>query len=189
MISPDIFHSIAHDFNCVASSLREHGVPLASWDGTGYPQITDETIAFNGLEHCGHQPNSDIIIPWPSPSACGVAESDDAQIGCWSAGVELTARTCDGSCAYETMRLDRVVQHARPDESNPNNVTSFCKTAFRSYDIAVTALLIIAKHYLGDDIQIATDGEDANWLDGKLVCAMTLGYGLEYKICDYVLTV
>jgi hypothetical protein len=40
----------------------------------------------------------------------------------------------------------------------------------------------VAKHYLGDDIRVNTDGEDAHWFDGKVLCQAELGYGMEYSI-------
>lgn len=58
----------------------------------------------------------------------------------------------------------------------------FCKTAFRPYDLAVISFLIIAKHYLKNNIEVSSDGEDCHWFDGKMLCQMILGYGLEYII-------
>jgi len=57
-----------------------------------------------------------------------------------------------------------------------------CKTAFRPYDLAVISFLIIAKHYLKNNIIVSSDGEDCHWFDGKMLCQMILGYGLEYTI-------
>jgi hypothetical protein len=57
----------------------------------------------------------------------------------------------------------------------------FCKTAFKPYDWAVTAFLIIAKHYLGDRILVHSDGTSANWHDARLICQIELGYGMEFK--------
>ncbi|QUL98544.1 MAG: hypothetical protein IMF26_00075 [Candidatus Fermentithermobacillus carboniphilus] len=60
----------------------------------------------------------------------------------------------------------------------------FCKTAFKPYGVTVTAFLLIAKHHLGKQIVVRTDGEDAHWFDAKVFCMAGLGYGLEYRIQD-----
>jgi len=48
--------------------------------------------------------------------------------------------------------------------------------------LAVISFLIIAKHYLKDKIKVSSDGEDQHWFDGKMLCQMILGFGLEYII-------
>jgi hypothetical protein len=42
----------------------------------------------------------------------------------------------------------------------------FCKTQFRPYDRLVCAVLIAAKHRLGDGIEISSDGDWSEWADG-----------------------
>lgn len=185
-IAPGVFRSISHDFSLVVSCLEKYGIPLAGWDGRGFPEITNEVIAFNGVERCGHEPHDQISIPWPSTSACGIKPANVSVAGTWNAGVLLSARTCNGCCTYETMRFDRVVEPSERTEDKHKRFAC-CKTGFRPYDVAVIALLIIAKHYLGDELDVTTDGEDANWLDGKLICAMALDYGLDYVVCEHKL--
>jgi hypothetical protein len=58
----------------------------------------------------------------------------------------------------------------------------FCKTAFRPYDMAVTACLVIAKHYLQDRIVVRSDGDDDQWQDAKWLCQIELGYGLDFHL-------
>jgi hypothetical protein len=45
----------------------------------------------------------------------------------------------------------------------------FCKTAQKSYDTVVTAILIHAKKVFGDDILITSDGAWRNWDSGRLL--------------------
>lgn len=46
------------------------------------------------------------------------------------------------------------------------NESDFCKTARKSYDVVVTACLIILKHYLKDNITIGSDGGASDWSPG-----------------------
>ncbi len=78
-------------------------------------------------------------MPWHSNAAVAVN-------GPWFAGAVLQARSCDGDCSHETFRLYRSDQH----------YFGFCKTACKPYDIAVTAALIIVKHYVRD-IHVSSD--------------------------------
>ena len=51
------------------------------------------------------------------------------------------------------------------------------KTAFRPYDIAVTAALLIAKRYLRQQLVIHSNGADAQWADAGDLCQQHPGYG------------
>lgn len=44
------------------------------------------------------------------------------------------------------------------------------------------SFLIIAKRHLKENIRVSSDGEDQHWFDGKMLCQIILGYGLEYQI-------
>ena len=102
----------------------------------------------------------------------------------WFAGAEISTRCCDGDCSYETFDFPQKIkigEFQKPDKGT-GKYFDCCKTAFRPYDVAVTAFLIIAKHYLKDTIQIESDGEEEQWFDAKLLCQMELGYGLEYNL-------
>lgn len=51
---------------------------------------------------------------------------------------------------------------------------SFCKTAQKPYDVLVVACLIILKHYLGKNIDVASDGDKIDWVHGlELARAIT----------------
>lgn len=89
----------------------------------------------------------------------------------------------NGDCSYETFYFPRVLEPLeweRPDEQGL--YFCFCKTAFRPYDLAVTAFLVIADHYLGDQIVISSDGEQQHWFDAMLLCAEHFGYGLSFRL-------
>ena len=43
---------------------------------------------------------------------------------------------------------------------------NFCKTAYKPYDVVVIACLITLQHYLGDLIEVGSDGDASEWVDG-----------------------
>ena len=50
-----------------------------------------------------------------------------------------------------------------------NEGFNFCKTARKPYDEVVVACLVTLKHYLGDQVQVSTDGDAADWHAGLLL--------------------
>ena len=52
-----------------------------------------------------------------------------------------------------------------------------CKTAWKPYDLAVTTCLVIAKHYLKNDIEVLSDGQIQDWQNAMCLCQHFLGYG------------
>jgi hypothetical protein len=93
--------------------------------------------------------------------------------------------------AHETLDFPRVI----PDDEEPQSDISyydmagkpvrnpragmffnFTKTARKPYDLAVTAFLFIAKHRLGKDIIVASDGEVEEWGPGIELVQAELGY-------------
>ena len=60
----------------------------------------------------------------------------------------------------------------------------FCKTERMPYDIAVTTFLIICKHYLGDDIEVKSDGKNKGFNSARIFCDKVLGYGLDFVSDD-----
>lgn len=61
----------------------------------------------------------------------------------------------NGSPAYETFHLP-----------HKGNGFEFCKTARLPYDKVVTAVLIRARDYYGDEIQLSSDGDWVEWSEG-----------------------
>lgn len=51
----------------------------------------------------------------------------------------------------------------------------FCKTAQKPYDIAVTAILLLAKDLFGGSVSLKSDGYVYEWEDGKNLFAIALG--------------
>jgi len=182
VLDKEKFRKVVQDFKIVANAIRDK-VPLAGPLGEGQPIITDEKIAFNGLRNCGHE-SRNLGITWPSKSACCVTEDGKAHTeGSWFAGALLATRCCDGDCSHESFILERVYNKPfglEPDESGRH--FEFCKTAYKPYDLAVTACLIIAKHHLGDEIVVSSDGEEKDWIDAMLLCEKLLGYGNDFRL-------
>lgn len=81
---------------------------------------------------------------------------------------------CDEN-GHETFALEREPTGPQYNDGCFN----FCKTAYKPYDAAVTACLIIARHYSPDTIKIASDGDMNDWERGRLLVA---------KACDLVFT-
>ena len=57
-----------------------------------------------------------------------------------------------------------------------------CKTEYQPYDLAVTVCLVIAKHYLKDDILVYSNGDNTHWQKAMQLCQDTLGYGKEFAL-------
>ena len=179
------FNNIVGDFKRLVPVLERAGVKLAGPAGEGKPVVSRDLVAFNGPVNCGHPADHELVIPWPAPDAGGVFATDPVA-GTWFAGHLVATRSCPGDCSYESFVFPRLRKPwGEWDRSDENGLFfDFCKTAFRPYDLAVTAFLLVAKHHLGDFIRVSTDGEDAHWSDAKLLCQMELGWGLEYRVTD-----
>jgi hypothetical protein len=187
-IAPETMKHIADDFAAIVLRLDDLGVHLAGGLGEGAPEITPEMIRFNGPEDCGHPKNSAISIPWPTLHAQGVIDGKGRAAGNWFAGATLDARCCDGSCSYETFDFPREFDmseyvQARKGKTPPQYFAC-CKTAYRPYDLAVNAFLVIAKHHLGDKVHVSSDGELQHWLEGIALCRIYLGYEETYEFSD-----
>lgn len=169
--------AIVDDFMKVLPELEAAGVVIRGPDGTGEPTISEELVAFNGNALCGH-PKTDLGIAWPSEDAHGVGKAERA--GSWFAGALLRTRACNGDCSHETFYFPRVMTH----EHHIAHGYHFdcCKTAFKPYDLTVQAFLIIAKHHLGDEILIASDGNEQHWIDAQNLVDHVLGYGMELDL-------
>ena len=176
------FSNIVADFQRIVLCLDDLGVRLAGPLGEGLPEIDADHIAFNGVWHCGHVKNEEIVIPFPAENASGIGSSTDAVEGDYfGMGTLLKHRTCDGNCSYETFRLlrkcddDVKVSYGRCFDS--------CKTAFRPYDLAVQCVLLIAKHHLKDRIGVSSGGSNYHWNDARRLCYLHLDYPLvQYRI-------
>ena len=183
-ISDDLWERIRGDFEKLILPLSDAGVELAGGLGTGPPEITGDVIRFNGPKDCGHPANEELVIPYPSDEAEGVGSSLGAIDGdYYGMGVTIKHRCCNGSCCYETFELEESLDlHSEPTEDG-----LYCghvKTAFRPYDVAVTAVLLIAKRYLGNQFVIHSNGGDPQWADARRICQQVLGYGDWFGIVE-----
>lgn len=169
-IPQDKYDSIVDDFKKLIPTLVSvMGIKLAGPLGEGALEITKDTIAFNGPEKCGHK-ERDLGITWPSSKARGVAKGGiDVVDGGWFAGAQLSSRTCGGNCSHESMVIERVYQEEYDRHPEDALKFAFCKTAYKPYDLAVTSLLIIAKHHLRHNIHVSSDGGPKDWMDARRI--------------------
>jgi hypothetical protein len=182
---------------------NELGIKLANslGDINSVPEAGTTGVFFNGSDE---QPagvwttNKEISIPWPSPKA-SLTEVDADPIaekvdGSWFAGDMVSQRVAPinnnsgkGSGSYESVCIERIKELSdwQKKEEKPKDGLYFdcCKTAYRPYDLAVTAVLISLKHHF-PECRISSDGEEKDWLDGKFLCNNLLGYGLDFEIGD-----
>lgn len=173
VISPAAFHAITADFQQVMPALETAGSPIANAHGLEEPEFAPDHIRFNGVRHCGHAPNPEVRLPWPGNGAGGIGSNVGITSG------TLSFRTCNGDCSYESVWFDRCIDTEWTDEDGTSS--SFCKTAFRPYDLALTVFLLIAKQHLGREFRIKTDGEAAQWEDAQRLCQAELDYSLSFE--------
>jgi hypothetical protein len=173
------FRAFSVDVESIFKVATEAGYHLAGGMGEGDPEVGPDRIWFNGAANCGH-PARHHGIAWPSASASGVEDEQDAQAGTWIGGARLAARQCSGDCSYETFGLERVTQR-RPWDDDAR-VFEFCKTNYQPYDVVVTAVLIALKRHFGDEVTVSTDGTDKDWEDGRQLTTVACGYGATFHI-------
>jgi len=181
-IDRESFSRIVSDVQQIVLTLDDLGVRLAGPLGEGLPEIETERIAFNGLWHCGHIKNEDIVIPFPSADASGIGDSINAMDGSYyGIGTLLKHRSCDGNCSYESFEIARRCKET--GKIRNGRYSDSCKTGFRPYDLAVQCVLLISKHHLKDRIQVWSGGSDLHWNDARLLCYVHLSYTLnQYKV-------
>jgi len=187
-IEMPIMIKIVDDFKKLLPVFERIGIKLANGHGEGKPKINYTEIWFNGSRNCGHPENKTIVIPWPGKNAKGIAKPGENVIsGAWFAGVEIAKRVCDGDCSFETFSFPRVIteEYGKSSLIEDGKYFSFCKTAFRPYDLAVICFLIIAKHCLGDKIIVSSDGTNIHWFDGIVLCEYYLHYSAGYVIKQF----
>lgn len=168
------------DFRKLLPVFAEADIPLAGGTGQGEPVISNELVCFNGSKDCGHPADHSIVLPWPSKNAGGVMLNHETKKSRWFAGTTIDSRCCNGDCSYETFYFPRVLKPSGWEKPRQGKYFNFCKTAFRPYDLAVTAFLVIADHHLGDQIVVSSDGEQSHWFDAMMLCTAILGYGLNF---------
>ena len=200
----ETFAKVAADFEKMIEPLEHLSIRLADRYGKNKPIISSTEISFNGLANCGHGKNKSEM-KWPSKTTAEVSKNEiDAKLAeiAESLGIEkgrLEDRICYGNCSFEAFHLQRKLQTVvtRGDgiteslerlddvETYPKELIGkyfrWIKTSHRPYDLAVTICLVIAKHHLGDNITITSDGIDDDWIEAKRLCEQFLGYGMEFS--------
>lgn len=63
-------------------------------------------------------------------------------------------------------------------------IHQFCNTNRGRFEIAVKAALVIAKHHMGDNILVTSDGGLWNWQGAVEAVKEHLGYGEEFDLTD-----
>ena len=180
------FVRVSTDFGKILPLIELIEICLRGRNGKSNPIITEREIIFNGDAECGHD-NLYLGITWPSDTATSVnIDGEISKMERWFAGATLKYKEYDGDCSYETFRL--VQKHDKReswqmilgDTLTDTKKFNFTKTAYRPYDLAVTACLVIAKHHLGDDIIISSDEEMRDWNTAMILCQEILGYGSDF---------
>ena len=171
VIDPAAYAHIVRDLTQIVQTCQSLDIPLAGGDGTGQPVIGPRAIRFNGVRQCPHA-SQEFAIAWPAAQATGVQPRADPA-GTWFAGRLLATRQCDGDCSHETFVFDQ-------DESDAPSDFRFCKTAFKPYDLVVTAALIVIAHAV-PAVRVGSDGGSAQWDDARMLCTMVLGYGGDFR--------
>lgn len=109
------------------------------------------------------------------------ATGDSDVAGTWFAGCKLQTRTCDGDCSHESFHFPRVLTDIPAWKRLEGGKYFACtKTAYKPYDLLVTAALLIADHHLKDAIRVSSDGDAAQWADTRALCQEILGYGQDF---------
>ena len=197
----DKWQSFKKDCKAILAYCEELGIAIGDFGGNekSKPVINDNELGFNGRDdqEAGiWTTEQDIIIPWPSPSASikeMTADPINKTEGNWFAGDLVSQRVAPirdgkGSGSYETFCIERKQEvkeqwlKSKKDDPKYGKLFAFCKTAYRPYDLAVTACLIAAKQHFGNDIYLSTDGDDKDWMDGRIMCNNLFGYGLSLTL-------
>ncbi len=85
--------------------------------------------------------------------------------------------------SHETFILERKRKSSEYDQEDKGKFFEFCKTARKPYDLAVCAVLIIAKNHFNDNILVRSDGEiNDEWVFAKKFVQRHLGYGKDFVL-------
>lgn len=100
-----------------------------------------------------------------SPILERAKQNDKFQIGLFWNDLSITDNEIRYDGGHETFVLERKPKN-HPWRAEEEWVFNFCKTARKEYDGLVTATLLLAKHHLGDEIKIKSDGDEQEWAEG-----------------------
>lgn len=103
-----------------------------------------------------------------------IAKADGIQIvnGMGDAGTQPLVNdqliSFNGVPNHETFYLERCmeVQGYMRDRPKEEQRFAFCKTAYKPYDVVVTAILCLAEHLTGGVYRVSSDGGPGDWQEG-----------------------
>jgi hypothetical protein len=139
--------------------------------------------------YCVWTTYEEVVVPWPTPAA-SILDAKDPVAGNWGLGGTLVTKRiapCENLAtvargSYEPVYIGRCsAKGALQLDIEKDLFFRSCKTAYRPYDLTVTAVLIALKHHFPVS-KICSDGEEKDWLDGRILCNNILGYGLNTEI-------
>jgi hypothetical protein len=180
-IERNAFSKALEDIRLVIETLSSRGMKFAGPSGSGSPELTDQTIAFNGKRECGHR-YRDLGKPWPSKNAEGVEANNNPVVGPWFSGALLDTRVCGGNCAGEHFLVDRSFLLRSWDQLEDGRYFCSCETQYKPYDLLVTAALVRLKERLGDQILISSDGGEQGFADAKRLCRELFGFATHFEL-------
>lgn len=153
------FEKIVSDFKIMVPELQKIGIELGNGVGIDEPCLENDVIIFNGLTNCNHK--------------------EDFAIQGGHSGLY-----CEKSdCGNESFVLEQKYEPNKWQEPDQvNRFHNYCKTERKPYDLAVQICLIIAKHHLGEEIEVTSDGETNEWMLAMEMTDKTLGYGLDFVL-------
>jgi len=78
---------------------------------------------------------------------------------------------------HETFYIAQEFDESYRQPDDDGKLFAFCKTAYKPYDTAVIACLIVLKHHLGESIRLSSDGDKNEWQAGLEAVQSVLNYG------------
>lgn len=181
----DSFVKAVEDIRLIISRAVDMGLRVAGPTGAGVPELSKQTIAFNGSSECGHR-YRDLGKPFAASDATGVEEKEppyDAESDPWFSGPYLETRVCNGNCAAEPFVVDRKYLVRNWERKNDTGTYSCdVETHFKPYDLIVTAALIRLKERLGDAIVVSSENPENGFEDAKRLCRELFGWAARWEL-------
>ncbi len=181
-LSRDGFRKAAEDIKLIIERATDMGLRIAGPTGHGKPELSENTVAFNGDRECKHR-YFDFGEPWPTDTAEGVSNDNAVAPEPYWSGEYLTTRHCHGgSCAQGPFVIDRIFMSRHWTRREEKGYFCKCETQFKPYDLIVTAALIRLKENLADEIFLNSDGHEQAFEDAKRLCRELFGWPRHFEL-------